>query len=127
MKRTYIIPCALLLLIFTASILNSKRISERTDLWQHQLRQSISLASAEDWDEALSTLEQSYANWSSCQTWLHIVTEHDTIDDAEAMYYRAMAFAVTREASEFRAEVSDLISQLTLLVEMEQLNIRNIL
>ena len=30
------------------------------------------------------------------------------VDDAEAMYRRALAFAATRELTEFRAEISDL-------------------
>ena len=127
MKRTYFIPCSLLILIFIFSVWNSRNVSTHADLWQHQLQQSIMQASAEDWEAALSSLKQGYTDWTSCQTWLHIVTEHDAIDDAEAMYHRAIAFAETREPSEFRAEVADLISQLRLLAEMERLNIRNIL
>ena len=49
------------------------------------------------------------------------------MDDAEAMYRRAMAFADTRELSEFRAELSDLRDQLRLLAEMERLNLKNVL
>ena len=61
------------------------------------------------------------------QTYLHIVSHHDAVDDAEAMYRRAMAFAETQEITEFRAELSDLMDQLRLISEMEALNIRNVL
>ena len=53
--------------------------------------------------------------------------EHDAVDDAEAMYRRAMAFAAAEEPSEFRAEIADLSDQLRLLSEMEQCSIKNIL
>ena len=56
-----------------------------------------------------------------------LVTEHDAVDDAEAMYRRAMAFAATRETTEFRAELADLRDQLRLLAEMERFNVKNIL
>ena len=60
-------------------------------------------------------------------TYLHIVTEHDAINDAEAMYRRALAFAATRESTEFRAELADLRDQLRLLAEMERFSIKNVL
>ena len=49
------------------------------------------------------------------------------VDDAEAMYRRALAFAATRELTEFRAEISDLRDQLRLLAETERLDIKNVL
>lgn len=49
------------------------------------------------------------------------------MDDAEAMYRRAMAFAATRELTEFRAELADLRDQLRLLAEMERFSVKNVL
>lgn len=100
---------------------------ENTMCWREQLKQSDILAEAELWPEAIAALHESYNDWTSHQTYLHIVTGHDAVDDAEAMYHRAMAFAATEELSEFRAEISDLQDQLRLLSEMEQFSIRNIL
>ena len=90
-------------------------------------RQADALAHSGDWAAAAAALAESYADWSGSQTYLHIVTEHDAVDDAEAMYRRAMAFAAAREDSEFRAELADLTDQLRLLAEMETGSIRNIL
>ena len=75
----------------------------------------------------MDTLAGSYDDWSESQTYLHIVARHDTVDDAEAMYRRAIAFGETEELSEFHAELSDLRDQLRLIAEMEALNIRNVL
>ena len=80
-----------------------------------------------EWAEALDALWESYDDWSHSQTYLHIVSHHDAVDDAEAMYRRAIAFGETEELSEFHAELSDLRDQLRLIAEMEALNIRNVL
>ena len=106
---------------------NIRRISDLTERWQGQLRQVDALAQAEDWAGALAALEESYQDWSAHQTYLHIVAQHDAVDDAQAMYRRAAAFCKTQEITEFRAELSDLMDQLRLLAEMEALSLRNIL
>ena len=114
---------ALLILVFQ----NGAFIRVETDRWQTQLQQAADLAKNENWSGAAATLTESHQDWSSRQFYLHIVMEHDAIDDADAMYQRAIAFAKERESSEFQAELSDLSDQLRLLAEMEQFSLKNIL
>ncbi len=76
--------------------------------WRAQLQQADRLALSGAWCETLDALWESYDDWSHCQTYLHIVSHHDAVDDAEAMYRRAIAFAETEEITEFHAELSDL-------------------
>ena len=102
-------------------------MSSETSRWRAQLDQADALVQEERWEEAQAKLTESYEDWSSRQTYLHIVSQHGAVDDAEAMYRRAMAFADTRELSEFRAELSDLRDQLRLLAEMERLSLKNVL
>jgi len=90
-------------------------------------RRNGPLALSGEWAEALDALWESYDDWSHSQTYLHIVSHHDAVDDAEAMYRRTIAFGETEELSEFHAELSDLRDQLRLIAEMEALNIRNVL
>lgn len=127
MKRGYLIPAAVLAAILAVSLWNSRVITAETDRWRAQLEQGDRLAQAGDWSGAIGAVAHSYDDWTSRQTYLHIVSEHDAVDDAEAMYRRAMAFAAVEELSEFRAEISDLRDQLRLLAEMEQCSARNIL
>ena len=122
-----LLPLAVLTAILSFSLWNGSNIAGETARWQEQLLQADLLAQSEDWAAAERTLAESYEDWSERQTYLHIVAKHDSVDDAEAMYRRAMAFAATRELTEFRAELSDLRDQLRLLAEMERLDIRNIL
>ena len=126
MKR-FFPPLAVLAAILALSLWNARVMERQTSRLRTQLLHSPTLAAAEDWQGAETALSDSYEAWTSRQTYPHIVTEHDVVDDAEAMYRRAQAFAAVREAAEFQAEVTDLRDQLRLLSEMEACSIRNIL
>ena len=125
--RPYLPPLALLAAILAFSLWNSACMTLQTDRWREQLRQADALAQTEDWPEAVNALTASYEDWSDHQTYLHIVSQHDAVDDAEAMYHRCLAFAATQEVTEFRAELADLRDQLRLLAEMERFSIGNVL
>ena len=125
--RKLLPPLLVLGVLLAFALWNSAAMEARTGRWRDQLRQAEALALTGDWAAAEAALAESYADWSGSQTYLHIVTEHDAVDDAEAMYRRSMAFAAAREDSEFRAELADLTDQLRLLAEMETGSIRNIL
>lgn len=120
-------PLAVLLAIFLLALGNGLIVSRFTQRWQSQVSRSSALAVQENWDGAWQVLEESYRDWSKPQAYLHIVLEHEVIDDAEAMYHRAMAFALAEEPSEFRAETADLCAQLSLLAEMERFSLKNVL
>ena len=109
------------------SLWNIRHMEEETNRWREQLQTADRLALCGEWAEALDALWESYDDWSHSQTYLHIVSHHDAVDDAEAMYRRAIAFGETEGLSEFHAELSDLRDQLRLIAEMEALNIRNVL
>lgn len=125
--RAYIKPLAVLAATLAFALWNGAVMTGHTDRWRAQLEQADALAQAEEWSQAVEVLTDSYTDWSGKQTYLHIVTEHDAVDDAEAMYRRAMAFAATRELTEFRAELADLRDQLRLLAEMERFSVKNVL
>ena len=127
MKRDMLPPLAVLAVILAFALWNSAAITERTQRWRNQLQQAEALAATENWQAAGNTLADSYKDWSGSQVYLHIVSEHDAVDDAEAMYRRAMAFALEQESSEFRAELADLQDQLRLLAEMERFSLKNVL
>ena len=127
MKKNFLPPIAVLAAILAFSLWNSHAMTAGTDRWRSQLQQADALMQAENWPGTVAALTKSYEDWSQHQTWLHIVSEHDAVDDAEAMYRRAMAFAAARESSELRAELADLRDQLRLLAEMERFSIKNVL
>ena len=127
MKRMLLPPVLVLAALLAVSLWNIRRTDAETDRWRAQLQAADQLALSGEWAETLDALWESYDDWSRSQTYLHIVSHHDAVDDAEAMYRRVIAFAETEEITEFHAELSDLRDQLRLIAEMEALNIRNVL
>ena len=127
MKKGLLIPAALLAVILAFCLWNSAVMAAHTGRWRARLEEADRLAQAEDWEAAAAALRAGYADWTSRQTYLHCVTGHDAVDDAEAMYHRCLAFAEREEDSELRAELADLRDQLRLLAEMEEFSLRNVL
>ena len=127
MKRMLLPPIFVLAALLAFSLWNIRHMEEETDRWREQLQAADRLALSGEWAEALDALWESYDDWSHSQTYLHIVSHHDAVDDAEAMYRRAAAFAAAQEPSELRAELADLNDQLRLLAEMERFSIKNVL
>lgn len=127
MKKGLLIPAAVLAAILAFCLWNGAAMAGRTARWRERLDEADRLAQSGDWEAAAAAIEEGYAGWTDRQTWLHCVTGHDAVDSAEAMYHRAMAFAESREESDFRAELADLRQQLRLLAEMEEFSLRNVL
>jgi len=127
MRKGLVISTAILAALLAFCLWNSAAVASRTARWRAELEEADRFAQEEGWEDAAAVIRDSYAGWTSCQTWLHCVAAHDTVDDAEAMYQRAAAFAESGEGSELRAELADLRDQLQLLAKKEELSIRNIL
>ena len=125
--KAYVLSVLTLLAVLSLALWNSASMAGRTQRWQGQLDQVEALATDGAWEEAYQALEESYGDWSSSQAYLHIVSHHDVLDEAEAMYRRAAVFICLQEESSLLGELSDLRHQLRLLSEMEQLSIKNVL
>lgn len=125
--KAYFLSVLTLLAVLSLALWNSASMAGRTQRWQGQLDQVEALATDRAWEEAYQALEESYGDWSSSQAYLHIVSHHDVLDEAEAMYRRAAVFICLQEESSLLGELSDLRHQLRLLSEMEQLSIKNVL
>ena len=127
MKKGLLLPAALLAAILAFCLWNSAAMAAHTGRWRAQLEEADRLVRLEDWEGAAAAIRAGYADWTGRQTYLHCVTGHDAVDDAEAMYHRCLAFAERKEDSELRAELADLRDQLRLLAEMEEFSLRNVL
>ncbi len=125
--KAYFLSVLTLLAVLSLALWNSASMAGRTQRWQGQLDQVEALATDGAWEDAYQALEESYGDWSSSQAYLHIVSHHDVLDEAEAMYRRAAVFICLQEESSLLGELSDLRHQLLLLSEMEQLSIKNVL
>ena len=125
--KPYGIPCLVLALLLALCLLSSAQLTRRCEGWTQQLDEIDRCAKGEDWEAAEGRLQALYGQWLQVQTWLHITMEHDELDEAEALFCRALVLAEEEDSVEFRAHIADLRSQLLLLNEMEQMRIENVL
>ena len=124
----FLLPPLLLLALLTGGTLyHAHTVEHLTEAWIASLETAASSALRDDWDSAAERLADYYAGWQSSRTYLRITVSHAVIDEAEAMYRRAMAFAETQELSEFHAELAGLRAQLRLLADAERFHAENIL
>ena len=112
-------PVLLLCALLGFSLWNGAVISRETEACSAAVEQARSAAEG--------ALRRGYDRWQSRQTYLHIVEPHAAVEETEAMFRRAFAFAALQEDAEFQAETAGLLAQLRVLAEMEQLRIGNIL
>ena len=120
-------PLLILAVLLLFSLWTGRRVEADTERWRAPLIQSSEAALLGDWDAAGDFLAASYDDWQNRQLFLHIVVQHEVVEDAEAMYRRAKAFLDGRETEEYRAELADLIHQLLALQEQEELSWGNVL
>lgn len=127
MRKAIALPLVVLTVLFGISLCNSCFLNQNTARWSHQLQQAAEFVQTEDWDRAEQILKESYADWTVRKTYLCIVSTHDEVYEAEALYARTRTLAALREDSEIQTEIRSLQAQLQAMAEMEALSIRNIL
>ena len=124
--KHWIPPAAILTLILSFCLWDGIHMRHETARWCEQLQQAEALAAGGNWTDALQALDRSHQDWQAHQVYVHSVSPRDTVDDTEAMYHRASAFAKTEEITEFRAELADLRDQMRILADLESFSYRSI-
>lgn len=127
MKVRILVPLGMLAVILAFCFWNAETMEGHSQRWQAQLENAEALAREGNWPAALNALAESRQDWTRRQTYLHVVTGHGAVDEAEILYRRCLVFAAAREDSEFFAELTGLREQLRLLAEMERFSLRNVL
>ena len=125
--KVLVLPLGAIAVILAFSLWAGSYVSARTGAWASQLSAADDSAQQERWEEAENAIQQGYDDWNSRQTFLHIVMEHEELDEAESLFAAAFAACSLRDAPDFQATLAQLISQMSLLAETQQVSIKNIL
>lgn len=120
-------PILVLTILLAAALGNGFFLKSTADRWQDQLKQTESAAAAGDWDSVRVSLDQVYQDWEQHQTYLHIVSDHETTTQADILFSRLRTNADLAESGFFLRDLAELQEQLRDLASAEQLSIRNIL
>ena len=125
--KYFLVPAAVLALLLGVSLWNAAAVDAAIEPWCAAVEQARDSAAREDWDGAARIVRETRRAWEARQVYFHIVTAHDELEAADALFAAAQSFAEERDAAEFRADVAQLIAQLRVVAEMQRLTLRNIL
>lgn len=126
MKRL-IVAALLLLAVLGATAANSRYLTGMTDDLCQQLSRAANFASKDNWPRALELTEQTLANWEEHDFYLHSLLRHMDIDSIRMTFHEVVEYLLLAEPDQYTAANARLITQLKLLAEAEQLNLKNIL
>ncbi len=121
------LPTGVLALLLGLSLWNAAAVKGLTEPWCASLARAEASAERGDWDAAESILSETRADWEARHPYFHIVTAHDELDEADALFAQAESFAAERDEGELRASLAALAVQLRVIAEMQQLTLKNVL
>ena len=126
MKRLWI-AVAILLGMLGGTLGNSRYIDHTVSQLLEQLTAAHEQAQAGNWARAAQLTEQVIDHWQRHDFYFHIMLPHEDIDEIHLAFQEVEEYLKLEEPDQYNAASAKLITQLGLLVEMEQLNIKNIL
>ena len=126
MKRLWI--CAVILLTMLGATLgNSWYLNRLISHFNQELNSAHQLAARDDWASARQITGQVTDHWQKHDFYFHIMLPHRDIDNVHLTFQEVEEYLELKEADQYNAASAKLITQLELLAEMEQLNLKNIL
>lgn len=127
MKRFFWIPTALLAALLLAVLANAAAAERCAEEWCKTLEALDGAAREENWSGAEEQLAALRESWKAHTTWFHIISQHDALNEAEALLARAESHVRARDGAEVCACAAELRAQMRVLSEMQQLTLENIL
>jgi hypothetical protein len=94
---------------------------------QDQLTQAEEYVKKDDWETAKKMTQEVHKTWKEKQFYLHVTLRHSDIDEVFILLEQAEAYLEHKKIGEYAAVNKAVIGQLDLLIEMEELTLRNIL
>ena len=126
MKALYI-PVALLTIILCFSIFTDSYVRGHTQEWSFLLDQCEGFLREEQWERTENRLTRAYEGWQQHTTVFHMILEHRDLEEAEKFFSGAFAACRDRNSEDLTIILHQLSSQLRLLAETQEANIKNIL
>ena len=125
--KAFYIPAGVLIAILGFSLWTGYYVEGRMEHWDEMLEQVDAAVRQEDWTAAQEHLRRAYDDWDECQTFLHVIMEHEELDKAEEMFAGAFALCGEGERAGLRSLLAQLMSQMDALAETQSMGIKNIL
>lgn len=123
MKRLWF-AVGVMAVLFTATLLNSRYLRNFSAGLTDRLVQAEVQAEAGNWEEAGRLTKEALDVWTSHDMYLYTVLRHSDTDQIHTGFREVQEFINCQEGGEYSAANARLISQVELLYEMEQFNLK---
>lgn len=116
-----------LLLLLSLAYGNARWVERFTQDLVEQLTEAQNLAEEEQWKQASDLTYQAYEQWEAHSFPLYILLRHDDLDHIMITFQSISQYLEEEDKEPYTANNAQLMAQLTLLAEMEQCTLENIL
>ena len=121
------IALALLLTMLGASLVNASYLTGVSESITLRLQAAEEMAERSSWEQADAITTQCLEDWNRYHTYLHIISRHSDTDAILISFRSVLQSLKLREMDEYAAANLELITQITLLAEIEQPDWLNVL
>ena len=125
MKKEIIITCVLVLL-FTAAVINIHFINKLTDNVTDLIDESVKYAAEEDWAKAEKKAEEAADLWTNSDTFTHIVLRHPEIEAATDAIYGFVEEIYAKESGAAEGAAKAVTARLKSISSIEQIKLGSI-
>lgn len=125
--RAFYIPVTLLTIILFSSVAASSYTRQCTAEWIAMLEQCEDFLHEDQWERAEDRLCAAQEGWETHATVLHMILEHEDLEEAERLFSGAFAACREHDSTELRILLHQLRTQLDFLAATQKANLKNIL
>lgn len=124
--KPFFIALLIFVSLFTAGAMNCRTVTTLSDSIDTQLRTSQAAAKGGRWEEAEQALAQASQTWQDHEAYLHVVLDHNEIDEAESLFAEVRQYADQQDRNKYCTGAERLCVQLSHMKETQQLSLKNI-
>jgi len=125
--KNAILPCAVLALLLAAALWSARSVETEVAACCAALETASAAAQRGDWPQAETALSRVRAQWAARRARYHLVTAHDALDAADALFAEAASHASERDRGAFLASLAALTTHLRAISARQQLSLRSVL
>ena len=125
--RAIYVPSVLLVFLLVVSIWVNSSVQRDTGQWVYEVDSVIELLPDEAWTAVEERLISLYEKWDQRNAVLHMIMEHQDLDEAEKLFAGAFAACREQDSVELHILLEQLRTQILFLAETQQANAKNIL
>ena len=125
--KQFWLALGLLLSMLLAALGNAFYMNDMAGDLAQGLRAAENMARRGAWEQAEEITRQCFGYWNDHHAYLHVVSRHNDTDEILISFRAVLQYLALEEMDQYAAENQELITEISLLAEMEQPDWLNVL